>query len=278
MYHLIDVAAATCVAQTTSRMETLIEWMRIVNGINRYNIDRHRHNGIDFKNLNLTGKDTYVEWRCIGHSFDPYYNTFIPNYAYIKELRSHQVLDDFGRPVDIRLWENEIRRIQSGDIPYKNHSLSFRYPVFRREPALTGARPHGHRIHLPKMMVQFAGQQDAAAHDDFNELYELGLTDHMIQHAMPRNRHDIVDATISLDFKMNTRYGKKDWKKHTKNAAQWGKHKSGIKKLKRKWRKKCIPLDVDTMNAQLEEQRRAKNGFVNPDLYFEIEPYFDDMF
>ena len=246
MYYLMNIATSKCITRTKTKMEMLISWMNIVNGINRYCLIHRKYDNINFDNLNLTGKDTITKQDAI---FDTNLKMIV--YKSYRTLRMYQILDEFGRSIDARLWKEEIQRILSGNILYDTYITSIKHLTFRQASVFTGAKRHCHRIHLPKMMVQFASQRNAASHENRDELYDIGLTDHMIVHSKPRSRHTIEDATIDIDYKVNQRYGVKNWKKQTKNATQWEKHKSCVRKNKRKWHQQYVPLDIETLTQQL---------------------------
>ena len=232
MYYLIDLQEKKSVKEFFTKMDLLIHWAKVVNNLWGWRFQEHflRGNKIDFSALNITGKDTLKKFMPTGKYYvSPFTGLPAKEYDYVSVQRQYQVLDDFGRPVDIRLWTDEIRMIESGLVnPYENKGISHHLPEFRREPALEGAKPHGHYRHLPKMMIQYATHVAAAEFED--DLYELNLTAKQIQQCKPRVRHNVVDADFSIDNKICNLYGRKCWKQQSKNYKQWAKHKSSLKR------------------------------------------------
>ena len=232
MYYLIDLQEKKSVKEFVTKMDLLVHWAKVVNGVWAWRFQEHFLQGrkIDFRALNITGKDVVKKFMPTGKYFiSPFTGLLAEEHDYVNVQRRYQVLDDFGHPVDIRLWTDEIRMIESGLVnPYGNKDIDYHLPEFRREPALEGAKPHGHYHHLPKMMIQYATHVAAAEFED--DLYELNLTAKRIQQCKPRVRHNVVNANFSIDNKICNLYGRKCWKQQSKNYKQWAKHKSSLKR------------------------------------------------
>ena len=188
MYYLIDLTN-----ETTRTFETKVALLT------HWRFRLHRilfpAPALNFKELNVTGKDTYTA-------------------AGIMEsiLRQFQVLDDEGRSQDIRTWTDEIEIVNAIDFPFSRRTPS--QARFRIDPADVGSKlpvrkSRHNAFERQRLMDRQIEQLDSE--DDL-----LGFTP-IRDNSRPRPQ-----SYERKDFHRRNR--SRSWKAYTKNTSQWGRH------------------------------------------------------
>lgn len=168
---------------------------------------------LDTTELNISGKDcrnAAIHPEMQGHFFSiPFRSTPV--------LRTTMVLDEYGRPVDVREWTEAIRRVESGYEPCAKWCQE-PDPMYRKGPCGLGRKRHDHCICGPAMWHRTYRN---LGHTDYLEDLDMVPTrTRGLSVRKPEPSHSVE--------KTNRRYsGSKSWKDQSKSCAQWGKHKRG---------------------------------------------------
>lgn len=156
---------------------------------------------------------------------------FIPAVGYLQEnrrvhhLRRYQVIDEYGRPQDIRTWTDAIDKVFTR---YGTDANRFHRNDLKFEPSAsnfflsyTGAKPHTRRMSGPAMYRNT--QRLLSSTEDL----DAELTERF-RVVVPKCRNiwsadEVYDKAEKKYFGM---YGQRSWK-NSKVRNQWAKHKSG---------------------------------------------------
>ena len=231
-YRVIDIRKNEIV--TVGGRQDIIDWWK-----NKCRCTTRKNNP-SFQELNITGKDTYLNM--VPDSFnivtiDSMAPIRLTNYIKKQVLRPYQVLDEFNRPVDIRLWPKS---------------------EWDREPENTyywfgssGSKYHRRRANGPTMWRRTLTH--ASNKLDIEELDDLPTP--------IRNRSDIkLPFNQSGDIlayyeRHHYRRTAKSWKHQTKARKPWAKHKPGTHRpmrkldmLEREWTEEMAYYDAITEN------------------------------
>lgn len=164
--------------------------------------------------LNVTGKDQ----RNI--NMDRFSRTYFTVFYHRNlVMRSIMVLDECGRPMDVRDWTEAIRRVESGYVPQKK-TLDTPDPLYRRGPCGCGEKQREHFICGPAMWHRT--YRDLGHADYLHELETVPGRTKGLRIRKPEAEHNVKKIVRRLS------HTSKSWKEQGKSAAQWGKHKKGI--------------------------------------------------
>ena len=176
--------------------------------------------GKDFFQLNITGKDIRIGWERDGWLFIKDMGTgyTIPAYKRVTNLRQYQVLDDSGRPVDIRTWPKSVWE-------WEPASPSYNWPC--------GFKDNHHRSSGPAMWHRTC--RVASAGVDEAELHDEGLPFPIRDNTGVRLPFGGTDDSWGYYERHYCHWRSKSWKDQTKAHKQWAKLRNRGEKREDKW-------------------------------------------
>lgn len=243
MYRIIDLTTGKTLAVCADRAHTLLAFLRLSSRINSNWLLRGRQ--LNFDLLNISGKDILFRWERDGYVWSEALQTMVPKTKKVCYLRPYQVLDEWDRSVDIRLWKDDITDINAGNWP-THHKKPEHMPRYRVDPCGWGHKYHVHRQNSASMMFQQLKQQDADVHDDKSEFNPI------VDKTSVRRRVTKGELWDSYDDKNAAKWrSSKCWKDQSKSPRQWARHKSGLSRHDPR-RPKYIIKSVEDMAAELD--------------------------
>lgn len=217
----------------------------------------------NFKELNVTGKDSYPAEIPTGeYTYSEDLGFYICVYKTIQKMKTFQVRDDDGRSLDIRLWKDEIALIDDGWTP-QHHGFRLDEGKFREGPWPHTGKPHAHCCSGPAMWHRFV-QETTRNHQDELEDYRP-----------VQDKTKVRTRGLNLDSSWNIfdrKYFKKhslSWKDQSKAAHQWARHKKGVTKRHlrnaKRWKPQSMHetdyLDVVMQSIDLSAYLEEENEF-----------------
>ena len=161
-----------------------------------------------FRQLNITGHDTYRnDFVYQSSQFDQRYN---PGFV-AEALRPYQVVDDEGKICDPRNWLDEIKKVLGSEKPYLfNEKKAPSFPEY-----IPGSKISHRSMKMPAMHHRnLRLSQSEVGEEHYSENSGMRIKG--------LDTSDGYDRAEKKYFKTPP----KSWKEHTKNPAQWGKHKN----------------------------------------------------
>lgn len=183
--------------------------------------------GLDFSQLNLTGKDFSVVRYADHYAYSDTLGCDIPIYMTSRVLRRYQVQDEHGRSVDIRTWAPELFE----PLPRQRFTGWF----------TTGAKSRWHRRSGPSMLrsaMRAAEQEDIP--DEILQRYDINPN----QIATRVGNMSCYEHECYYE-RMTKTQRSRSWKDQTKSRKQYAKHKANTCRTADKHQAKLMPLDID---------------------------------
>ena len=188
------------------------------------------HFGMDFTQLNITGKDTYITIEITGQYWDPCIGAYRPERTRTAVLRRYQVLDSDNRSVDIRRWDVALFNSQT-------HCGLYGWPW-------SGGKSRWHRRSAPSMRrsAMRAAQTDGYA-SEAAEAYRLNINSLSCRVKTAMTEYDVEDY---YDRRTKSQRSK-SWKDQTKSRRQYAKHKAKHGRPCNKHLREPVPLDIQAL-------------------------------
>lgn len=195
----------------------------------------------DFLSLNITGKDIYPCARfLIMYDGNKYLKRQVSNEPTM--LRPYQVLDENGRPQDVRLWTKEIEDVlKNGPVQWRKRISVGTQAEFRRDP-IDGTN----LVKAPRHKGYAMWHQTVAATERGDYMEDCDGYAPVLDHGQVRKR----DTGLHSQWEQYERHlgyqsktYKKSWKEKSKGHRQWSKNAPMSRNMKLAARnQKACPL------------------------------------